>query len=381
MAVNITNDYDKFIIARWAYSVGQPIISDNEYMILQDLIRSRNPEDEYVNRAWSSDPCPTDLLVKYGLQHLAESVIITDKTESIPSINTWTEFESQFAGYNEPATLSMKHDGWNIQISYVDGHLIRIQTRGRIYKSLDMSALRASVPATIPWKERITIVAEATISRENFQFCRSTFGNVDERSAVHTVLSKPEYIHLIDLHAFDIHGRQVHNEEKFKELKLLGFNVPEYCVVYDNESLRQAIMRLSDKVQYYSSPTDGLVFDGPFTRALRLEAWEEPIIKSYVKGYMESYKIHYISPEIQIFPVTRKGGVQRRIAITNWQRIVDNNLRPGYPIAFRLASSATADFDEEATRLLQKEYEGNYERYRQMIEVEEHARKMRSALG
>ena len=47
---------DKFIASRWAYSVGAPIISDAEYTLLLDYMKSAYPNDEYVNRSWLSDP-------------------------------------------------------------------------------------------------------------------------------------------------------------------------------------------------------------------------------------------------------------------------------------------------------------------------------------
>lgn len=374
-SVRIDDERERFVIARWAYSVGSPIMSDADYSVLLNYMQSRYPDDEYVNRSWSSDPCPIDLLVKHGLQRLAESVVITDKTESIPSINTWVDLYAELGSFRGQGSLSMKHDGWNIQASYYEGHLVKIQTRGRVYNSLDMSLLRDKVPAMIPWGGRVNIVHEATVSKKNFGFCKSTFGNVDERSAVHTLLSRPEYVHMIDLHALDIHGVKLNGNCKFLALKEAGFQIPTYLPVTDYSEIESAIHILSKVHETYESPTDGMVFEGSCTRAIRLAAWEEPILQSYVTGYAESYRIHYISPELEIRPITRKGGVQRKIAITNWQRIIDNNLRIGYPVAFRIASGVTADFDEDATRLLQKEYEGHYREYREKVDREERLRK------
>ena len=50
---------------------------------------------------------------------------------------------------------------------------------------------------------------------------------------------------------------------------------------------------------------------------------------------------------------------------------MDYNLQPGAPIAFRIASSATADFDEETTRLLHKQWEGKWEEYKETIVLNE----------
>lgn len=362
---------ERFIVARWAYSVGKPILKDSEYTLLFEFMQARYPDDEYLKRSWSSDPCPVELLKKYDMLHLAETVTITDKTESIPSLNTWDSVHAEFLQFHGAGTLSMKHDGWNIQASYINGHLVRIQTRGRLYNSMNVEILKSMVPDTVPWTDNSRVIMEATVSKKNFDYCKYMFGNVNERSAVHTVLAKPEYIHLIDLHAFDIHGVDLKGRCKFDVLKEAGFLVPLYYSVHSYDDIISYTSVLSSAKEEYGSPTDGIVFDGPFTRAIRLLAWEEPILRSYVTGYDESFRIHYISPELRIRPVIRNGGVQRHIAITNWQRIIDNNLQPGYPVAFRLASASTADFDEEATRLLQSEFEGRYEIYRRFIDAEE----------
>ncbi len=367
----IANERERFIVARWAYSVGQPIMSDSDYTVLYEFMQARYPDDEYLKRSWSSDPCPMDLLKKYNLLSLAEAITLTERTESIPSLNTLSSVERELSGFRGSGTLSMKHDGWNIQASYVGGHLVQVQTRGRSSNSMSAEVLRGKIPQTVPWMENSKVVMEATVSKKNFDFCRYQFDSASERSAVHTILARPEYVHLIDLHAFDIHGVNLHGRCKFEVLQEAGFATPMFFKVSDYDDVMLCMNRLSAEKENYASPTDGIVFDGPFTRAIRLMAWEEPIHRSYIVGYEESYRIHYISPELVIRPVRRDGGVQRRIAITNWQRIIDNDLRPGYPVAFRLASGITADFDENATRLLHKEFDGHYEIYRQLIDAEE----------
>ena len=50
---------------------------------------------------------------------------------------------------------------------------------------------------------------------------------------------------------------------------------------------------------------------------------------------------------------------------------MDYNLQLNSPIAFRVASSAVADFDEDATRLLQKQWAGRYPEYCERIKEDE----------
>ena len=82
------SDKEKFILARWSYSVGQPLMSDSEYTQLLRYMEKMYPNDEYVKRSWSSDPCPTELLKKIDRTDLIYKVILSDRTESIPSLNS-----------------------------------------------------------------------------------------------------------------------------------------------------------------------------------------------------------------------------------------------------------------------------------------------------
>lgn len=380
MELQLLNDLDKFILSRWCYSIGQPIMSDAEYTVLLNLIKSTMPDNEYVQRSWSSDPCPVELLTRLGRQDLIAKVVLSDKTESIPSLNTNLELQEELSSFSGTGTCSMKHDGWNIQINYYNGALVNIKTRGRSSDAMDVEPLKKRVPNKIPAMGSIKVVCEATVSKSNFAFCASTFGNVSERAAVSTILSKPEYIHLIDVHAFDIHGYQGDDRCKFTILEEWGFQIPMYFDVYSYDDILNALRTLSDEYETYGSPTDGVVFDGHKRRAIRLLAWEEPIYYSYVTDYLEQYNSYRISPSVLIYPVLRGGTTQRRINITNWQRILDYNLEPNAPIAFRIASSAVADFDEITTRSLHKQWAGKYDEFCERIRSDEEAKRCQRAL-
>lgn len=103
----------------------------------------------------------------------------------------------------------------------------------------------------------------------------------------------------------------------------------------------------------------------------RIEAWEEPIYRSFVTGYDETYGPHAIAVQCKIYPIKLPNSVQRQLPATNLSRIINLNLRPGYPVAFRIASSSIADIDEESTRLVQKEYAGREDMYRHMVQMNE----------
>lgn len=369
------NDSDRFILARWAYSVGNPIMSDADYNLLREVMEATEPDNPYVKRTWSDDPCPVELLNRIGRKDLIVNVILGDRTESIPSLNTDLAVKTELQGFFGKGTLSMKHDGWHIQANYYNGQLVNMQTRGRTHDAMQAGSLCDKVPKSIPAMGKIRVSMEATVSKINFPFCARTFNNVSERSAVSTILSRPEYIDMIDLHAFDIFGYELAGRCKFDVLKEWGFDTPMWEYVENYAEILQSLKHLSDAKDSYISPTDGAVFDGDKRRAIRLLGWEEPIYYSFVTGYFEQYNMYRISPSVLIFPILRKGSTQRRVNVTNWQRILDYDLEPGAPVAFRVASDAVADFDETATRLCHKEYKERWEDFANKVKEDEEIKK------
>lgn len=367
-------DFERYVIARWAYSVGQPIMKDEEYNILHSLMTKTVPNSPYVKQSWSSDPCPIALLNKYGYKHLIMAVVLSDKTESIPSINNLVEIQAGYVYMKAPHVLSMKLDGWNIQASYYDGHLIHIQTRGRTMDAMDANALRPLFPKSIPIKGKVLITAEVVIPDADFNWFKLHYGATSQRGSVSTALAHPK--ECLEHVAVIAHGircsEHVDYLKKFELLESFGFTVPYYKVVYDYRQLTTAMDSFSDHKLRYGFPTDGLVIEGPDkVRALRVKAWEEPIYRSYVTGYEENYGPHSISVQIKIFPIKLPNSTQRTLPCTNVARVIALGLTPGAPVAFRVASSAIADIDEDSTILIQKEWLNRIEEYRFMVETNE----------
>ncbi len=369
------SDIDKYVLARWCYSIGQPVMDDTTYNQLRDLLESVLPDNEYVKRSWSDDPCPVALLKSIGRDDLIRRVVLSDKTESIPTLNTEAELLSALGDISGDATLSMKLDGWNLQANYYNGHIVNLQTRGRSTDAMDVSALEKYIPSRIPYMKSCKIVMELTVSKEEFKKCAKLFGNVSPRNAVPTVLSRSDYHTMLSFTAFDIHGVDLGGECKFEALRRIGYDVPLYQKVNTYYDLWEAMRYLSNAESTYSEPTDGMVYDGTMRRAIRLLAWEEPIYQSYVTGYLEKYGPNRISPSVLIRPVLRKGSTQHQLSMTNWQRIIDYNLQRGAPIAFRIASSATADFNEEVTQMLHTKWKGRWSEYKQKVDNDEEVRR------
>lgn len=365
------NDFLKYIIARWAYSVGQPIMTDAEYTVLDRAMKATHANNPYCQRSWSSDPCPTAILREYGYEDLIKAVVLSDKTESIPSLNTDYEVQREYGAMHTPHSVSFKHDGWNIQASYYNGALINIQTRGRSTDAVNANVLSSKFPKTIPEMGKVLVVTECTVPDAEFDWFKKNFHVTSQRGAVSTALANP--VQCLDHIAIHAHGVRCQSPviDKFALLKSWGFQTPMHAVVSTYADLLEQIKVFSDYKERYGYPTDGLVVEGASTKALRIAGWEEPIYRSFVQGFNETYGPHSIAIQALIYPIQLQNSVQRQIPVTNVRRVIELNLRPGYPIAFRIASSAIAVVDEESTRLLQKEWAGREDAYRQYIKMNE----------
>lgn len=372
------NDLETYIVARWCYSIGKPIMTDAEYNQLHRTMQVIFPDNPYVNRSWSSDPCPKDLLVANGMEDYVYDVVLTDKTESIPSLNSYLEIEQTLRNIHG-GTISYKHDGWNYQASYYKGRLVLFQSRGRSHDAVVAEHMMQYLPQRIPTEENTTVVMEVTVSNDIFEFCKKKFGNTSQRGAVSTLIANTQYSHLLTMHAFNIMSQKPY-DNIFPTLSEWGYKTPMWRHVESYDDLLKAIDEYSAYEPNYAYPTDGLVYKGELTRAIRVQTWQEPILYSFVledRPYYEKHAAHRISVGVRIYPITLRNSTQGVIPMNNLQRIIDYNLQPGAPIAFRIASSAIADMDENATKLIQKQWYGKEEEYRQKIRIEEELKKAR----
>lgn len=367
-------DIEKYILARWAYSVGEPIMDDANYNILHNSIKARMPNYPYVNRSWSSDPCPIGILRKYRYDHLIKAVVLSDKTESIPSLNSLIEVQAKYSYIRVPHVLSFKLDGWNIQASYFNGLLVHVQTRGRSTDAMDANKLTELLPKSIPMMGKVLITMELVVPNEDFEWFKKNCGAVSQRGACSTALAKgDEALKHVKLLAHGVRGSEaIPNTELFNTLEKWGFSTPTHCIINSYDELMQQIDAFTALKDSYPYPTDGLVCTGADNvRAIRIKGWEEPIYRSYITGYEENYGPHSISIQCKIYPIRLSNSTQRVLPATNISRIMSMNLFPGNPVAFRIASSAIADIDVEATQALQKEWEGRAAEYKFMVEANE----------
>lgn len=359
----IEDNYDRYVVARWCYLMGEPILSDIEYDKLERWFKEEYPDDVHSKQAWSFDDCPSELLTKYNLQSLICNPVMGYMAESIYSINNQPEFEQKFANLNEKSRLSFKIDGWNTRVSYYNGNIVKIETRGRSGNNIKMNELAKLFPSKIDIKGRVAVTGEMSIPHSKWQAFKALTGNSDQRASVRTAIANNS-IDVLSFLAFNIFCEDATYNDAYEKLNELGFQTPRFVYVSNIKELREGIELMSFLNHGYDYLTDGLVIENAHIQnAIRLGAWEEHSMWSYVTGYEESRGMFGNYLKLKCSPIQVEGKTFSKISIANIANIIENNLRIGYPVAFNLRSSANVVIDTSETAMLQKQWAGRYDEY------------------
>jgi hypothetical protein len=364
------NNIDKFIIARWAYAIGEEFIGDYEYKRLEDEITKNNLLPEYTNRTWSDDLCPIDLLNEYNLNEYIVPFIFNYSTESIESLNTPELVKEKFLSLNKRTRLSFKLDGWSLRLNYFNGKLVLANTRNRNGgKSINLSNIISLFCKEIPIMGKVLITGELYIKSirwENYKILR---GNVSQRNAVSTAVANGD-IEFLGYKCYNIYYDDLeHDIDKYSKILDLNIGTPKYLYVNNYNELINGINILGKQKDFYDAPSDGLVAENSSMQfAIRIGAWKEEINKSYVTGYNINRGMYNNSLLVSIRPIKLENKTVSEIPVTNIQTIIDNNLRIGYPIAFSEVSAVNSIIDTTKTEEMQYLYNGRYDEYAKEID-------------
>lgn len=364
----IENMYDRFLIARWTYLMGEPILSDIEYDKLEKEFRDKYPEDIHSKQGWSFDECPIELLKKYGLSELICNPVMGYMAESIYSINNQLEYDSTFARLNKKSRLSFKIDGWNTRVSYFNGKIVKVESRGRSGNNLSLNHIANLFPKEIPIMGRVAVTGEVSIPIAKWEDFKMLTGNSDQRASVRTAYAQGliEYLSFLAFNIFIEDNKDI--EDPYELMKSLGFEVPRFVWVNNKEELDKYVKYMSYIDRGYGYLTDGLVIENEdYQYAIRLGAWQEHSMHSFVTGYEENQGMYGVFLNVCCHPIVVEGKTFANISINNINAIVRNNLRIGYPIAFNLRSAANVVIDATETARLQQQWAGRLDEYRDTI--------------
>lgn len=363
---------EKYIMARWMYLMGEQYLSDPEYDRVEREFRLAYPDSPYSNRPWSFDPCPEELLKKYNREDLIFTPTMGYAAESIYSVNTRLEYETRFKGLKEKSRLSFKIDGWNTRVSYFNGVIVKVESRGRSGNNLSMNSIYKLFPQKIPYKGRVAVTGELSIPNNMWNSFKELTGNADQRASVRTALARcmVDYLAFCGFNIFI--EDSPYKGDQYELLSSLGFVTPKFIWVNNFDELEKGLWYMSYINPVYTYLTDGLVIENSEMQlAIRLGAWEEKCYRSYVTSYEENQGMYGTFLKVNCYPIKVGGKTFGKISINNIASIIENNLRPGYPIAFNKRSEANVVIDTTNTYELQRLWADKLDEYQLKIKQEQ----------
>lgn len=322
-----------------AYYGGQEeIMSNYEWDAMFDELAALETETGYINP--DSPTQKTGVEEKNGNRELHEFPALSlAKTKQISELQKWAE--------NRPIWLSWKLDGLTIVLSYTNGRLTKILTRGNGTVGTNITYLKDAItgfPKEINYKGHLVVRGEATISYSDFKLINDTIEDDDEKYANPRnlasgtlALDDPEKVKERHIHfnAFTLVYLDKHIKswgERMEFLEKEGFTVVEReaCTA---ETLPNVVARWTEKVESgkMDIPVDGLVIcydDTDYastgsitghhaTRAGFAFKWQDVSAKTSLKYVEWSCAASTISPVAVFEPVQLEGTTVSRASLCN----------------------------------------------------------------
>lgn len=377
---------DIFILSRYFYRIGEPIISDELYEKVLNAINHFRPKEliAYLNRTYDDDPVPVDLLKEIGVEPVkffnAEEkstlyhYLDEEKSLSINSVTTYLDAYKYFYRYcteKQDIMVSLKMDGDNAKSLYVDGRLALSLSRGRSGMGFDFTKqISSSLPKFIgkEFKE-LKVYAECFVDLDYLPTLRQKY-NRDYKTAKSSAISmlrvkhaEEDYKHLnVIVHGVD--GLADTVEETFKKASELGFSVVKHKLIHwaevplDFELFKPWLKRNIFDYFYETTkgiPSDGIVLEVNDLKyigtqknqysdrqlALKMEQWSFKCYRGIVKNILWEQKRVYASCRIQIEPMKTADGCSAEfINCFNFSVLVRNNINIGSEIYYVRNSDA-----------------------------------------
>lgn len=379
---------DLFILARYFYRIGEPIMDDYEYEELLLNVRKRCSQQisDYLDRTYDDDPIPLKLLNEIGVEPISIKhddsrerlfqYLNSEKSLSIDSVTSYGEAYTFFSKYREEKKdlmVSLKMDGDNVKTLYLDGNLELSLSRGRnagISFDFTDTVKRVFPNSIMSVPHELRIYAEAYVEEDYLETLRRKYnpnGYKTCKSAAISLLrvqhSKEDYEHLrIIVHGIDGLGSSV--SEDFQEAEQKGFSVVEHKLVpwedipVDKTQFREWLKR--EVFDYFEQKTDGVPSDGIVVEvndktytgitagqyssrqlALKFEQWSFKVYKGIIEDIIWEQKRVLASCRIRIKPMRTDDGCSANwINAFNFSIVVNEGLDKGSEVYYVRNSGA-----------------------------------------
>ena len=391
---------DIFILSRYFYRIGEPIISDQVYEKIVAAVKHFRPENlvAYLDRTYDDDPVPVELLKEIGVEPIkfysAEEkatlyhYLDEEKSLSINSVTTYREAYEYFYRYcmeKQDIMVSLKMDGDNAKTLYLDGQLALSLSRGRSGMGFDFTnQISSTLPKSIGAEHKeLKVYAECFVDLDYLPVLRQKY-NRDYKTAKSAAISmlrvkhaKEDYDHLkVIVHG--VEGLADTVDETFRRAAELGFSVVEHTLIRWQDvplDFKEFEIWLKKNVFDYfyettkGTPSDGIVLEVNDLKyagtqknqysdrqlALKMEQWSFKCYRGIVKNILWEQKRVYASCRLQIEPMKTDDGCSAEfINSFNFSILVRNHINIGSEIYYVRNSDAVniLVYGEQLERLL-----------------------------
>lgn len=255
------------------YNTGHPIMEDSEFDILLDELQKLENEYGVV-----LEDSPT---INAGSRVAAEQKKITHEHPmlSLDKIHSVEEIQKFINGHDVIA--SVKCDGLSLAATYLNGSLVRLETRGNGTDGTDVMIHKNSIaglPLHINHTGKYVVDGECIVKYDDFQAINNKLPESQQFSNPRNMASGS--LNLLDSNISSTRGLTfvvwsvIEDSENFKDTMYenfknaenLGFTVVPYTVLpndnheNDNTTLDDILIQIKTLAEFNSIPMDGCVF-------------------------------------------------------------------------------------------------------------------------
>lgn len=381
---------DLYVLARYFYRIGNPIIDDAVYDHLEHTLQINNVVSAipYLNRSYDDDPIPEKLLQEMNvapatflLKENVTDLATTLNDEKSLSIHSVTDTRAAYSFFMElrrnhlDFVASLKVDGVNTKMLYTNGELCLSLSRGRNDgSSFDyMEGSSKVMPLKITTYDGIhhlKITGESYVDREALPFLREKYNTEKYKTSKSSAISmlrtrhaREDYKHLHTLVFYaDVSSSTI--MDMFFQMKQYGFETVPHVLHSWNEipeRFDDFSKWLPENVMYpiwnmgKTLPSDGCVIEvndlswtgdinGQYSTrqlALKFGPWKFKIYKGTITNIRLEQRRVYKSVRIEIQPIITDDDCKAQVINSfNPAILIDNDLEVGKEIYFEKNAEA-----------------------------------------
>ena len=265
------------------YSIGTPLMTDEQYDYKLDKLRSLEKE---LNEDFGSNAVGAPVLNKLNSISIDPPMLSLEKCHSADEIKKFAN------GFDLIATA--KCDGVSTRLIYKDGKLISANTRGNGIEGTDITEhckYYINIPQTIDWNGTVIVDGETIIKNNDFNSIKEKQGLKNSRNAVAGTLNnldmkvtasrKLSFIAWDLIYIDNLISLNANFYDRIMALTDLQFEVVPWQMIYpmyeDFDKINEYMINTAEN--YCGIPTDGVVY--------RINDYDENIRRGKTEHHMK----------------------------------------------------------------------------------------------